>query len=698
MVQTTISEKQSFAETQGYGEQFDVEGLNFFRRLLAAIQNKEFVVYFQPKVNINDMKIAGAEALVRWNCNGAIIPPVKFIPFCERTGLVIDVDFYVLEETCRMMRNWMDMGLEMVRISVNFSKYHFNQAGVAERIYKVIAEYGIPTEYIEVEFTETAYLDKEELLEYTVDKLKSYGIKSSIDDFGSGYSSINLLQNMDFEVVKLDKSLLGKLGIDNGKSRKVISSIIHMAKELEMEVLCEGVETSEELELLQELKCDVVQGFLFDKPLPAEEFEARLKERVYLMNNSGIPEKGKKMKLNDVDIEEIKLEEKKTYKSEPVSEPVRTNRYMEFDTSYTREKKHTGVLIAGVLLMLIAITIIGITLLLSTTGRLSRNTDKVQEGETYTQLEVDEIVSEEVGKAKAETREEVEKEYKSKIRDAAEVAGGMANFLRAQFPDDMVFVNGYKFEFIPINRDLKLSTVEAAKFVTDETTGFMHYTDETGSKTSYMGIDVSSFQRDIDWKLVASSGIDFVIIRCGLRGYGSDGNLVADSQFEKNIKAATEAGMNVGVYFYTQALDVAEAEEEAAFCLELIAPYDVKGPVVLDVESANSEERIKNITKTQRTDNIIAFCNKVKEAGYTPMVYADIKFFAMKMEIERLEDYEKWYANYNGLSIGEEMSIWGYNNPFMFPYEFSMWQYTNKGSLQGINGAVDFDVLFDKWW
>ena len=250
-----------------YGEQFDVKGLNFFRRLLQALQNNEFVVYFQPKVSITDMKIAGAEALVRWVYDGQVLPPVKFIPFCERTGLVIDIDFYVLEETCKKMREWLDAGMQLVRISVNFSKYHFNEAGVAERIYNVINRYGIPPEYIEVEFTETAYLDKEELLESTVDKLRSYGIKSSIDDFGSGYSSLNLLQNMDFEVVKLDKSLLGK-GVENDKAKKVISSIIHMAKELDMEVLAEGVETVEELKLLKSLRCDIVQGFFFDKPLP----------------------------------------------------------------------------------------------------------------------------------------------------------------------------------------------------------------------------------------------------------------------------------------------------------------------------------------------------------------------------------------------------------------------------------------------
>jgi len=692
----------ALSERQGYGEQFDVEGLNFFRRLLVAVQNREFVVYFQPKVSISDMRIAGAEALVRWTCNGQILPPVKFIPFCERTGLVIDIDFYVLEETCRKMRKWMEEGLELVRISVNFSKYHFNENGVAERIYEVIQKYGIPTEFIEVEFTETAYLDKEELLESTVDKLKSYGIKSSIDDFGSGYSSLNLLQNMDFEVVKLDRSLLGK-GVENHKAKKVISSIIHMAKELEMEVLAEGVETDEELKLLQELRCDIVQGFLFDKPLPADEFEQRLKARVYSLEEPRPIIRERRVKLNDVGIEEIELAAGKGRNSTPVYNGEegrrRQNKYIDIEPTYGAEKKHTGVLIAGILLMLLALTVIGVTVLLAGTGKLGgkTETDTVSET-TYTKSEVDAMIAKEVKKTETETRAEVDEEYREKIHEAAEVAGGMANFLRSVFPDEMVFVDGYKFKFIPINRDLKLSTVEAARFVTDEETGFMYYTDEFGERVSYIGIDVSSFQRDVDWNKVAQSGIDFAIIRCGLRGYGSEGNMVSDLYFEKNIKGALAAGLNVGVYFYTQALNTAEAVEEANFALELIKPYNINGPVVLDVESANSEERIKNITASERTDCIIAFCDTVKAAGYTPMIYSDVKFFTMKMEIERLENYKKWYANYNGLSIGEEMSIWGYNNPFMFPYEFNIWQYSNSGSLEGINGGVDFDVLFEKWW
>ena len=692
----------SLSEKKGYGEQFDVEGLNFFRRLLAAIQNKEFVVYFQPKISIADMKISGAEALVRWYCDGSVLPPVKFIPFCERTGLVIDVDFYVLEETCKKMREWLDDGLELVRISVNFSKYHFNEPDVAERIYKVIRKYEIPPQYIEVEFTETAYLDKEDLLEHTVDKLRSYGIKSSIDDFGSGYSSLNLLQNMDFEVVKLDKSLLGK-GVGNEKAKKVISSIIHMAKELEMEVLAEGVETPQELDMLKKLKCDTVQGFLFDKPLPVAEFEKRLRERVYPHKKEETIGEKQIVKLNDVDFEEIKVDKKPEKKEAP--KPVRSNRYMDMDLDFEpeyKERKHTGTLIVGVVLILLALTIIGAGIIMLKGGKLPFAKKETGEEKIYTQSQVDEMILEAVEKNVAEAKEATEQEtydgFKNRLREASEVSSGVANFLSSLYPDELVFIEGSKYKFVPINRDLKMSSVEAAKFQKDEETGFLYYTDDAGNRTSHIGIDVAYTQKDIDWKKVKEAGVEFAIIRCAFRGYGSEGKLVEDKYFEKNIKGATAQGLNVGVYFYTQALDEKEAKEEADYTLKLIKPYNINGPVVIDVENASSTERVKDLTSEERTNNVLAFCNAISEAGYKPMIYANTRYFVIKMDIEKLEDIDKWYANYNSLEMKEGSSVWEYNDPLMFPYEFKMWQYSETGEIPGIPTGVDLDVLFEKWW
>ncbi len=714
MVQASVAEK-------AYGEQFDVEGLNFFRRLLAAIQNKEFVVYFQPKVSIRDLKIAGAEALVRWNCDGKILPPVEFIPFCERTGLVIDIDFYVLEATCKKMREWIDAGFEMVRISVNFSKYHFNQKGVAERIYKVIKAYQIPAEYIEVEFTETAYLDKEELLEYTVDKLKSYGIKSSIDDFGSGYSSLNLLQNMDFEVVKLDRSLLGK-GVENEKAKKVISSIIHMAKELDMEVLAEGVETKEELQLLRELKCDIVQGFLFDKPLPMDEFEIRLKNRVYGEKTSDVitgivtsigemstiaAKEGEKVELKDVDLEEIQLNKKagrqEARLDKPVNssqikkpEPVKpgTNRYdVRIAEESIKERKKSsgnnggsgkGFLIIGIVLFLLSITAVGATFLWYHSEQKKVQVEPVEEAVTYTQEQVDTMLADAVSNTKSETELKTRSAYLTELHNSASEYSGIWRMLCNYFPDEVVFTDGTRYTFLGVNKDLKQNTLDNSRFVDDPITGYRYYTDEAGNKTSYVGIDVSSYQKDIDWKKVKASGVDFAIIKCAFRGYGSAGRLVEDKKFKENVEGAKAAGVEVGVYFFTAATTVDEAKEEAQMTLDLIAPYDIKGPVVIDIEAVNDASRMDGMTEEQNTDVVVAFCEAVKAAGKQPMVYSGIKYFVRKLNMERLEAYPKWYSYYN--------------NPLYFPYEISIWQYSQAGIVDGVEGEVDLNVLFEKWW
>ena len=655
----------TYSESQGYGEQFDVEGLKFFRRLLSALQNKEFIVYFQPKVSIDDLNIAGAEALIRWNYNGEIKPPVFFIPFCERTGLVVDVDFYVLEETCRKMREWMDKGLQMVRVSVNFSKFHFNESGVAERIYNTLKKYEIPPEYIEVEFTETAYLDKEEILETTIDKLKNYGIKSSIDDFGSGYSSLNMLQNMDFEVVKLDKSLLGK-GVKNAKARKVISSIIHMAKELDMEVLAEGVETTEELGLLQELKCDVVQGFLFDQPLPMDEFEKRLRYRKYPSQGAPRKRETRPMQLRDVDERDIKWDERPSHAYIP-------------ETEYPKKKKQRksglGFLIAGVVMFLLAFTILGMTLLLSKGGKdEAKNSD---EQILYTEDQVELLIDE----AKEEAKEEEDKAFITKLRTVSEISLGTLDWYRSLFPDDIVFWDnaGNKFLYIPVNKDLKPNTLVIDELIQNDETGRISYE----GHEAYTGVDVSSFQGEIDWDKVKADGVDFVIIRCGLRGY-ANGRLVEDPNFAANIEGAKAAGLHVGVYFYSQAVDTAEAIEEADMVLELIEPYHLTGPVAIDIEQAPDAARTDVLTGAELTDIAVAFCEHVKGAGYTPMIYSGMKYFVRVMDMTKLEDYEKWFCYYN--------------RPLYFPYEISNWQYSKSGTVDGIEGSVDLNILFKKWW
>ncbi len=245
-----------------------------------ALKNHEFEVYYQPKVNMENRMLVGAEALVRWNRNKTIVPPMEFIPLCEIMGLVQKIDFYVLNEACQHIKSWLEKGLRVVPISVNFSKHHFVENTVACEINAIAEKWGIPKQYLEIEFTETAYLDDSQNLIDSINKLHDFGISSSMDDFGTGYSSLSMLQNMSFNTLKLDKSFL-ESNLENERSHAVIEHIIQMAKQLDMSIVSEGIETKEELEFMKQLSCDMAQGYLFDKPLPKKEFEKRLLQVVY---------------------------------------------------------------------------------------------------------------------------------------------------------------------------------------------------------------------------------------------------------------------------------------------------------------------------------------------------------------------------------------------------------------------------------
>lgn len=267
-----------------YDEQFQLkiaESERLLSEMEPAIENREFEAFFQPKVDMRTRKLVGAEALIRWRRDGKLVSPGAFIPLAEKTGLVKKLDFYVLEETCRRLKEWNRKGITLVPVSVNFSKKHFTENTVADRIREVVRRWEIPPEYIEVEFTETAYLDDGVNLISSIDKLHEYGIRSSMDDFGAGYSSLSMLQNMSFDTLKLDRSFLTSGNCEEVRCRTVISHIICMAKDLKMSIVSEGVETEKELVYMKNMGCDMAQGYLFDKPLPHEEFEKRLIQMYY---------------------------------------------------------------------------------------------------------------------------------------------------------------------------------------------------------------------------------------------------------------------------------------------------------------------------------------------------------------------------------------------------------------------------------
>lgn len=214
-----------------------------------------------------------------------------------------------------------------------------------------------------------------------------------------------------------------------------------------------------------------------------------------------------------------------------------------------------------------------------------------------------------------------------------------------------------------------------------EKDGFKYYLDKEGNVISRLGIDVSEYQPQVDWQQVKEAGIDYVMVRLGYRGYGEAGTLVEDSMFRSHMEGASAVGLDVGVYFFSQAVNEQEVLEEVQFVLEKIAEYEITCPVVFDTEEIKFDTaRTDNLTAKEFTDHCITFCDAVKEAGYDTMIYANMKWMAFTLEMTRLAEYDKWFADYEPLP--------------QCPYEFSMWQYTETGTVAGIEGNVDLNVWF----
>ena len=236
----------------------------------------------------------------------------------------------------------------------------------------------------------------------------------------------------------------------------------------------------------------------------------------------------------------------------------------------------------------------------------------------------------------------------------------------------------------PLLGDVPECTYDPDCLVTDEKTGYKHYTDEKDHVTAKPGIDVSEFQgEEIDWKKVGDAGFEFVILRLGYRAYGESGALVLDAMYEKNVKAALDAGLEVGVYFFSQAITDAEAEEEAQFVLDHVRPYNITGPVVYDTEEIKWDTyRAEDNTSEEYTKYCRIFCDAVEAAGYEPMIYCNMKWMAFTLDMEELAGYDFWYADY-------------YDVP-QCPYDYKIWQYSETGVVPGINGNVDLNLWFQE--
>ena len=240
-----------------------------------ALANNEFKVYLQPKYSTKKEQLSAAEALVRWiHPEYGFVSPAKFIPIFEKNGFITKLDDYMLTEVSKLQAKWLEAGKKLVPISVNVSRAHFSQYDLAEHICSIVDEYKVPHEFIELELTESAFFDDKQILLDTIKKLKEYGFKVSMDDFGAGYSSLNSLKELPLDIIKLDAQFFRDIE-DKKRADLIVCDTIKLAKKLGMQIVAEGIETREQVDFLAQQHCDLIQGFYFAKPLPIEEFEVK---------------------------------------------------------------------------------------------------------------------------------------------------------------------------------------------------------------------------------------------------------------------------------------------------------------------------------------------------------------------------------------------------------------------------------------
>lgn len=351
-------------------------------------------------------------------------------------------------------------------------------------------------------------------------------------------------------------------------------------------------------------------------------------------------------------------------------------------TDNGKENRKSGRLTPGVYLlgslggiMLVLLCIYGILVL--TVGREDgvKDVAAIPEKSSYTKEEVEFLV--------AEAREEARAEESNRILGSLKenLTAGMAfgKALREFYPNDVVIYSGGRVRFFPIQNDLKKNTFNQTNLVKLDN-GQLQYL-EDGKVISHKGIDVSYHQGEIDWQAVAADGVEFAIIRVGIRGYGT-GKVVLDEMFEQNIQGAINNGIKVGVYFYSHSINQEEVEEEVNLVLEQIAPYKITGPVVYDAEKV-SKSRTSSISMEGRTAMAVTFCEAVKAAGYRPMLYLNLDTAFTVFDLTQLEQYDKWFAHY-----GTDM---------YYPYDYKIWQYSESGRVNGISSAVDLNISFEEW-
>lgn len=241
--------------------------------MATALNEKQFIVHYQPQYNHSTGMLIGAEALVRWNHpDSGIISPGIFIPIFEKNGFITNLDLYVFEEVCIFLKKCIDKKLPVVPISTNFSRYDIFVPDFVERLEAIRTKHDVPVKYLRVEITESAVVGGSQHTNDIIKKLHDCGYIIEMDDFGSGYSSLNVLKDIELDIIKLDMQFLSDACDDNKKGGTILSSVVRMAKWLSMPVIAEGVESVAQADFLRSIGCDYIQGYLYSKPLPEENY------------------------------------------------------------------------------------------------------------------------------------------------------------------------------------------------------------------------------------------------------------------------------------------------------------------------------------------------------------------------------------------------------------------------------------------
>ncbi len=261
-----------------YERRNEIEG-----KVKAALENKEFEVYMQPIVDTQTGQPVSAEALVRWReADGRMIPPGDFIPVFEQNGFVTELDLFVLDQVCRSIADWEKNGIEPVPVSVNISRKDLARASLVSDIVETVDKYGLDHSLVKIELTESAFIDDESVIKKTMDELHRYNFKLLMDDFGSGYSNLNMFDDLPVDIVKIDMRFLQNIE-KSERGRIILGTVVDMTRKMGLETVVEGVETSYQYKYIHDLQCQMIQGFYFSKPIPVSEFTQMLKYRGEVM-------------------------------------------------------------------------------------------------------------------------------------------------------------------------------------------------------------------------------------------------------------------------------------------------------------------------------------------------------------------------------------------------------------------------------